>query len=142
MMFSLQDLKKKIEAVIDEDVPLSKRRKESSPRSSQPSSPSTRYTLLTLKNPFSKHSPIPMIYSVAEKGKRKTSEAANPAPTSLASADEMVVDLSAGKRFKDSPRSSQPSSPAGRYKKETRKQRNLHLPLDITSVQCHITALI
>ncbi len=40
-----QDVKKvKMETFIDEDVPLSKRRKES-PKSSQPSSPATRYLM-------------------------------------------------------------------------------------------------
>lgn len=38
----IKDLKKKNEYLYEEDVPLSKRRKES-PRSSQPSSPATRY---------------------------------------------------------------------------------------------------
>jgi hypothetical protein len=44
---ALQETKKKSDFFIDEDVPLSKRRKES-PRSSQPSSPSSRYVSTVL----------------------------------------------------------------------------------------------
>lgn len=42
---ALQETKKKNDFFYDEDVPLSKRRKES-PRSSQPSSPSSRYVFI------------------------------------------------------------------------------------------------
>lgn len=44
MFIVSQETKKKNDFFYDEDIPLSKRRKES-PRSSQPSSPATRYAI-------------------------------------------------------------------------------------------------